>query len=53
MKHEEFSWKQMGNQFYGQAWRAEKPRAALCIVHGFGEHSGRYEDAAKFFVENG
>lgn len=53
MKHEEFSWKQADKKIYGQAWRAEKPKAALCIVHGFGEHSGRYEEAAKFFVANG
>lgn len=53
MKHEEFSWKQADKKIYGQAWRTEKPKAALCIIHGFGEHSGRYADAANFFVENG
>ncbi len=26
----------------GQCWRPESPRAVLLIVHGFGEHSGRY-----------
>ncbi len=51
MNHEEFSWKQTGKKIYGQAWRAARPKAALCIVHGFAEHSGRYEDVAIFFVE--
>ncbi|CAG9332250.1 unnamed protein product [Blepharisma stoltei] len=28
----------------------EKPKASLCIVHGFGEHSGRYINAAIHFA---
>lgn len=52
MKHEEFSWKQADTKIYAQSWKAENPKALLCIVHGFAEHSGRYAEAAKFFTDN-
>lgn len=52
MKHEEFSWKQADKKIYAQAWKADNPKAALCIVHGFAEHSGRYAEVAKFFTDN-
>ena len=26
----------------GRAWCAERPRALVALVHGLGEHSGRY-----------
>src|SRR4030095_3910819 len=29
-------------QVPGRAWCAEPPRALVAIVHGLGEHSGRY-----------
>lgn len=31
-------------------WPAERPRAVLCIVHGLGEHSGRYQSYAEFLT---
>lgn len=31
----------------------ESPRATLCIVHGFGEHSGRYIHVAKALIAQG
>lgn len=34
----------------GKCWLPEvSPRALLCLVHGFGEHIGRYEHVATFF----
>jgi len=27
---------------FGQSWRPEQPKAVVLVVHGFGEHSGRY-----------
>ncbi|NJN05349.1 MAG: alpha/beta hydrolase [Rhodobacteraceae bacterium] len=31
--------------FYMQGWEPEgKPKAIICLVHGLGEHSGRYEN---------
>lgn len=32
---------------FGRHWPAQTPRAVLSLVHGFGEHSGRYEAMAK------
>ena len=32
---------------FGRHWPAENPRAVMSLVHGFGEHSGRYEHMAK------
>lgn len=34
-------------------WAAPMPRAALSLVHGFGEHSGRYEHMAAHLNKNG
>jgi len=43
-----------GTQLFCQSWRPDSPpKAALFIVHGLGEHLGRYEELAIFFVEKG
>lgn len=34
-------------------WAAESPRAALLLVHGIGEHSGRYEHVGRAFATAG
>lgn len=34
-------------------WRAENPRAVLLIVHGLGEHSGRYEETGRLLAGAG
>ncbi len=36
-----------------QAWMPEHPKASLLLVHGLGEHSGRYSDFAKKLSEAG
>ncbi|MCB0040210.1 MAG: lysophospholipase [Caldilinea sp.] len=33
-----------GAQLFGQCWRPEQPHALVVLVHGFGEHSGRYSN---------
>lgn len=54
MSHKETQWNSSdGIQFYSQSWSVEKPKAVICLVHGMGEHSGRYAHVAKFFNENG
>jgi alpha-beta hydrolase superfamily lysophospholipase len=35
----------------GRVWCAERPRALIAIVHGLGEHSGRYAALAEALVE--
>jgi alpha-beta hydrolase superfamily lysophospholipase len=35
-----------------QSWEVENPRAIICLVHGFGEHKGRYAHVGKFFNEH-
>lgn len=40
------------NLFY-QSWEPETtPRAAVCLVHGLGEHAERYAHLGEFLVEN-
>jgi alpha-beta hydrolase superfamily lysophospholipase len=36
----------------GRVWCAEQPRALVAIVHGLGEHSGRYAALAEALVEH-
>jgi len=31
----------------GRTWHIEKPKAMVCLVHGHGEHSGRYNHVAE------
>jgi len=41
-------------RLYWQAWRPEaQPRAAFVLVHGVGEHSGRYPDLVEPLAEAG
>ena len=37
------------HELFGKIWRVENQKAVVCIVHGFGEHLGRYEYVASFF----
>lgn len=38
--------------FYRQWIPEEEPKKILCIIHGHGEHSGRYEYVAEFMLKN-
>jgi len=43
-----------GTELYYQRWRPEvAPKATLAVVHGFGEHSGRYGNVVDWFVPQG
>jgi len=37
-----------GTILRGQIWAAKAPKAVMSLVHGFGEHSGRYADMARY-----
>lgn len=37
-----------------QQWNdTKKPKGTICIIHGLGEHQGRYAHVAKFYADNG
>jgi alpha-beta hydrolase superfamily lysophospholipase len=45
METTEWKWKTRdGLEMYSKAWLpAGKPKATVCLVHGVGEHIGRYQ----------
>ena len=47
MNHFEWNWMQDGTRFYAQGWNPVQTKAVICLVHGFGEHSGRYAHVAE------
>jgi len=51
MKSFELSWKTRdGIDIFVRAWEPERPvKAAVCLVHGLGEHTGRYAHVAEAF----
>jgi len=55
MQHFEFGWKTGdGLQLYAQGWQPEtEPEGVVCLVHGLGEHSGRYAHLAAFLNQAG
>lgn len=55
MKHSETSWQSAdGAPLFAQSWAPETPaKAAVCLVHGLGEHSGRYTHVAQAFTHAG
>jgi acylglycerol lipase len=43
-----------GVALYAQVWEPEqKPVAVICMVHGLGEHLGRYHHLAQFLTDHG
>ena len=55
MLHEEFFWTTKdGLKIFGQEWKPEgKVKGAIALVHGLGEHAGRYQHVAEFFIAKG
>jgi len=55
MKHTEFKFKTFdGLQLFGQSWQPkDRPRALIYLVHGLGEHSGRYTYVADSLTQAG
>lgn len=51
--HEEFFSARDNLRLYRRATTPEGAKAAVAIVHGFGEHSGRYAPVARSLVEAG
>lgn len=43
-----------GLRLYGQGWEPEaKTQGAICLLHGLGEHGGRYDPVAEAFAKAG
>jgi acylglycerol lipase len=55
MKHEEYTWKSFdGLSMFAQSWAPEgAARAAVALVHGQGDHSGRYPRLVERFAGAG
>lgn len=54
MRREESSAKTPeGLTLYQQSWRGTDTKAAIVLVHGYAEHSGRYEHVAERFTQAG
>ncbi|PIB37024.1 hypothetical protein BFP72_17250 [Reichenbachiella sp. 5M10] len=41
-----------GTQLAGYEYIVDEPQALVCMIHGLGEHSGRYEHVAQFFGQH-
>ena len=50
MNHQTFQFNYHNTDFFGQYWQPETTKAVIVIVHGMGEHSGRYQHVAEFFT---
>ena len=54
MINSEWIWKSKdGLEMFAQSWAPETPKSIVCLVHGLGEHSGRYSHAGKALAEAG
>ncbi|MDO8970993.1 MAG: lysophospholipase, partial [Saprospiraceae bacterium] len=56
MKHFETNWKSSdGLSLFAQGWEPDVTsfKAVVCLVHGIGEHTGRYAHVAEAFAKEG
>jgi acylglycerol lipase len=55
MKHYSFKLRsQDGLQLYAQGWEpGGRVRAVICVLHGLGDHSGRFAHLARFLLPSG
>ena len=42
-----------GRRLFGRRWEAPEPTRALVLVHGYAEHSGRYDHVGAWFAARG
>lgn len=51
---EHLNWKNAeGKALYAAHWPVENPRAVIALVHGQGEHIGRYDHLSRWFNQRG
>jgi alpha-beta hydrolase superfamily lysophospholipase len=41
---------EQGKQLFARLWEVENSKMLICLVHGQGEHSGRYLNVANYFI---
>lgn len=51
--HENFKIERPDMTLVGYHWEHKDPTHVVCLIHGIGEHDGRYERVAARFIENG
>lgn len=55
--YKNFIFESQGQKLTGYEWelnsQQEIPKAVVCLIHGIGEHAGRYENVAKTFNDSG
>ena len=42
-----------GKEIYGRSWVPSDPLASVCLIHGLGEHIGRYHHVARHLNKSG
>ena len=42
-----------GRKLFAKSWSPSQPRAVICLVHGLGEHCGRYQHVGEHFTQQG
>ncbi|MCT4699898.1 alpha/beta hydrolase [Tenacibaculum haliotis] len=52
MTPQEFNFDYHKTTFFGQFWQPETVKAVVVVIHGMGEHSGRYQHVAKKLTDN-
>jgi alpha-beta hydrolase superfamily lysophospholipase len=54
MINKQWTWKsQDGLEMFSRSWEPETPKAVVCLVHGLGEHSGRYAHVGAAYTDAG
>ena len=44
----------VGIEIFEQYWQPDgKPKAVICLIHGLGEHSSRYQHLAEYYIKKG
>ena len=51
--YKNFEFDSLGAKLAGYEWHVSDPKAAVYLIHGIGEHAGRYEHVARFFNDAG
>jgi len=49
----EFNWSYLGTRFSGRSWLPANFKAIVILIHGIGEHTGRYAHVAAHFNHEG